>query len=112
MQSNGVVLRNVPFSKKESKCVRRANVRPENLLSAFGRKVAYADQAFGLQDTDDIAQVLVASSKQRRAFGGGQFIGRAIPSSALEKCERAIVHHKVFMEKLFCRAKPVREQSS
>jgi len=40
----------------------------KNLLGAFKGKIANCNEPFGLKDSDDIAQVLVASREQRAAL--------------------------------------------
>src|SRR5438105_6699961 len=83
----------------------------KGLFGAFKGKTPNSDEPFRLKDSDNIAQVFVASGEQRHALGGRQFVWSAIAPGALDKSERAIVHNNVFLEKPFGRAELFGEKS-
>src|SRR5690348_14883584 len=55
--------------------------------------------------------MFVTRAKQCGAFAWRQFVRSSIASAPLDKCKRTIVHHQVFLEKLFGKAKAFLEQS-
>src|SRR5690349_23865027 len=83
----------------------------DDFTRAFCREIADADKPFGLQNTKNFAQMLVAGGKERSPLLRRQFVGGTIAAVFLDKRERAIIHHDVFFKKRFGRAKTFGEQS-
>lgn len=72
----------------------------KDMFRAFRREVADADQPLWLENFHNVAQMLIARSKQRFSLRRRQFIGGAIATRALQKSHRTIVRHKVVPEKV------------
>jgi hypothetical protein len=75
------------------------------------REITNTDDPFRFKDANDFSQMFIAHDEQCCALDWWQFVRSSIPSACLDKGERAIIHHKVFFEELFGRAKAFREQS-
>lgn len=72
----------------------------ENQLGPAPGKVANPNEPFRLQDLNRFAQVLVASFEKSQAFRPRQFVRCAVAAGFFHKCQRAIVQHQVFPEKI------------
>jgi len=77
----------------------------------FCSEVANTDDPFRFKDANDFAQMFIARDEQWSALARRQFVRSSIASARLDKRERAVIHHQVFLEELIGRAKAFREQS-
>src|SRR5205085_6545565 len=82
-----------------------------DIACAFPSEFTDTDEPFRLQDANNLPQMFVTYAKKWSALAWRQFVQSSIASACLDKRERAIIHHQVFFEELFGRAKAFREQS-
>lgn len=78
---------------------------------AFSGEITHADEPFGLQDANNLLQVIITRGEQQRSLFRREFVRRSVSPARLTKRQWAIIHHHVFLEKFFGRAKTFREQS-
>src|SRR5437868_10195244 len=83
----------------------------DDIACAFPSEFTDTDEPFRLQDANNLPQMFVTYAKKWSTLAWRQFVRSSIASACLDKRERAIIHHQVFFEELFGRAKAFREQS-
>ena len=77
----------------------------------FCGEIADADEPFGLENANDVAEMIVAERKERCAFTRRKFVRRPVASTDFDEGERAIIGDKVLGKKFLGRAETFGKQA-